>query len=197
MIELVNVCKAFEGKPVLAHVSHAFPDGSVTELRGASGSGKTTLLGILLGLIKPDSGQALNIPQALGAVFQEDRLIEHWDAVSNVRLACGKDVSDAEIVEHLTQLGLGDDLDKRVSEFSGGMRRRVALCRALLAKPVLLVLDEPFKGLDRDALLAAAGYVNRHRNGATIIIATHDSEEARLLGAAGEVTLGTPASCPQ
>lgn len=116
-------------------------------LTAPSGAGKTTLLRILLGLEQPDRGEVLAPPGTRwSAVFQEDRLLEHLDARDNLRFVLG--AVSPEALTLLETLGLGDVGGKIVAEYSGGMRRRLALARALLSPCDALVLDEPFTGLD-------------------------------------------------
>ena len=96
------------------------------------------------------------------AVFQEDRLIEHFSAARNVRLTAPASVPDEQIRAALSELGLADEGEKRVSEFSGGMRRRVAVIRAALFQPQFLLLDEPFKGLDEEMRARTAAFLRRN-----------------------------------
>lgn len=179
---LKNVSKAFDGRKVLENVSLRFPAGSVTCILGPSGCGKTTLLRIAAGLEKPDSGSVEGIPEQISFVFQEDRLCEEFSAVSNVRLATGKNMPKEEIVRSLAEIGLGDDLTKPVREFSGGMKRRVAIVRAVCCPAELLFLDEPFKGLDEKLRLEVIGYIREHSKGRTVICVTHEPEDAERLG---------------
>ena len=178
---LNSVGKAFDGRKVLENVSLRFPAGSVTCILGPSGCGKTTLLRIAAGLEKPDSGIVEGIPDQIGFVFQEDRLCEEFSAVSNVRLATGKNMPKEEIVRNLEEIGLGDALDKPVRDFSGGMKRRVAIVRAVCCPSELLFLDEPFKGLDEKLRLEVIGYISKHSNGRTVICVTHEPEDAERL----------------
>ena len=178
---LNSVGKAFDGRKVLENVSLRFPAGSVTCILGPSGCGKTTLLRIAAGLEKLDSGIVEGIPDQIGFVFQEDRLCEEFSAVSNVRLATGKNMPKEEIVRNLEEIGLGDALDKPVRDFSGGMKRRVAIVRAVCCPSELLFLDEPFKGLDEKLRLEVIGYIRKHSNGRTVICVTHEPEDAERL----------------
>ncbi len=148
-IQLCEVSKSFDGKPVLVNLSHSFPDGGISCVLGPSGCGKTTLLRILMGLLEPDSGRILGLPGRCSAVFQEDRLIEHASALANVRIALKRDFPAGRIAEALSAVGLADAMAQPVRELSGGMKRRVAIVRALLSDAPLLLMDEPFRGLDR------------------------------------------------
>ena len=169
-IRMEGVWKSFGDKTVLRDVSMAFPQGSVTCLMGPSGCGKTTLLRIVMGLVKPDRGRVSGVPEGISVLFQEDRLCQGFSPVANVRLVTGRSVPEEEIRELLGRLGLEDSLDLPARELSGGMSRRAALCRALLASGDRLILDEPCQGLDPET---------RER---TLLFVTHDSREAALLG---------------
>ena len=191
MLTIRGICKSFEGRPVLKNVSFDFPEAAVTALRGPSGCGKTTLVNIILGLIEPDAGEVLLPASArTAAVFQEDRLIEHFSAARNVRLTAPASVTDEQIRSALSELGLAQEGEKRVSEFSGGMRRRVAVIRAALFQPQFLLLDEPFKGLDEEMRARTAAFLRRNCAQATTILVTHDETEAALMGAKAELDLG-------
>lgn len=181
-IRMEGVWKSFGDKTVLRDVSMAFPPGSVTCLMGPSGCGKTTLLRIVMGLVKPDRGRVSGVPEGISVLFQEDRLCQGFSPVANVRLVTGRSVPEEEIRELLGRLGLEDSLDLPARELSGGMSRRAALCRALLASGELLILDEPFKGLDPETRERAAGLVREYARGRTLLFVTHDSREAALLG---------------
>ena len=180
-LHIENLCKAFDGRPVLEHVTFTAGTG-VTCVMAPSGAGKTTLLRILLGLERPDSGNFTgNVRWA--AVFQEDRLLEHLDAMGNLRFVLGAALDETAAGALLTELGLGDTAGKPVREFSGGMKRRLALARALLAPFDLLALDEPFTGLDGDNRDRAWRCVLDRTAGRTVLLVSHE------LPPAGEVDL--------
>ena len=103
---LKNIHKSFGDKSVLNNLSVEFKNGSRTCIMGASGSGKTTLLNIILGLIKPDGGEIIDLPDRISAVFQEDRLCEPYSAVKNVFAVTGKDVAEDKILSLLRELKL-------------------------------------------------------------------------------------------
>ncbi len=182
-IELLNVSKRFGEKVVLDNFSHTFENASITCLMGASGSGKTTLLNILLGIISADSGEISGVPNDISAVFQEDRLCESFSAIANIIAVTGKAVPETEISECLSKLGLEGNEKVPVSTLSGGMKRRVAIARALLAKSELIIFDEPFKGLDEDIKQKTIETILEYTKGKTLIIATHDINDSKLLSA--------------
>ena len=177
---LTNITKAYGEKVVLDGFSHAFPAGKRTCIMGPSGCGKTTLLRIVLGLETPDGGTITGRPERVSAVFQENRLFEDFSALSNLAAVCHH--GDKEVMtDHLTELGLGDSLHKPVRTLSGGMKRRVAIARAVLAPGDLVVLDEPFTGLDKDTKEVVVNYLKHHTRGRTLIIVTHDPAERDAL----------------
>lgn len=177
MLEAISLSKSFDGKPVLEDVSLKLHKGVHYCLMGPSGCGKTTLVNILLGLMKPDKGLVKRDSDLrLSAVFQEDRLLEQMTAVANIALVSGK--PKAEIEALLLELGIGhESLPKPVSTYSGGMKRRVALARALLADYDVLFLDEPYKGLDEETRVSVIRTVNRLTCKKTVLLITHDKEE--------------------
>lgn len=194
-IVITNLCKTFGGRPVLEGFSARFEEGSVSCIFGPSGQGKTTLLHLLMGLLAPDSGTIEGTRgRRLGAVFQEDRLCEPLSVRSNIRLVCGADLPDKEILAHLGEVGIADSAEKPARELSGGMKRRVALVRAVIVRPDILLLDEPFKGMDARTKAGAIGYLRRRAPGATVLVVTHDREDAGLLGAKQIIELGVGAN---
>ena len=143
-----NLSVSFGEKQVLRALSLTFPAGSCTAVMGPSGCGKTTLLRVLMGLEKTYTGCVSGVPEKRSAVFQEDRLQDFYSALMNLRLTLPGVKSDA-LLRELALLGLTeDDARKPAQSLSGGMKRRVALARAMLADSDIVFLDEPFKGLD-------------------------------------------------
>lgn len=181
-IRVEHLCKSYGGVPVLRDVMFTAGPG-ITCVMAPSGAGKTTLLRILLGLETADGGTAKGTNCRWSAVFQEDRLLEHLDAAGNLRFVLGRDYDDARAAEILAELGLEDTGGKAVREFSGGMRRRLALARALLVPSDVLALDEPFTGLDGETRARARDCLLRHRGQRPVLLVTHDSEDAAGLGA--------------
>ncbi len=106
-IRMEHIDKRFGPKTVLRDFSARFPIGQATCIMGSSGCGKTTLLRVLLGLEQPDAGRILGRPERMGAVFQEDRLLEGFSPLANIRLVTGRKISRQVIQAHLEELGLG------------------------------------------------------------------------------------------
>ena len=186
MIRFCGVSKAFDGRTVLDDFSATVPDGGVLVLTGANGSGKSTLVRLVLGLQTPDSGAVEGVQgRRLAAVFQEDRLMGHLGAISNVRVAVARPVTNDEIIAELRAVGLPDTaLATPARRLSGGERRRVCLVRAMMARADVVCLDEPFTGIDA-TLNDAMAYVRERIAGRDTILVTHSPAEATAFG--GEI----------
>ena len=176
MMELVvtDLKKSYDGRPVLDGLSFTAPVG-LTRIIGDSGIGKTTLLRILLGLETPDSGTAAPKDLRWAAVFQEDRLLEGLDAAGNLRFALSAAYDGQEAARLLEELGIGDVGEKKVRDYSGGMKRRLALARALLAPCDALALDEPFTGLDAGNRDIALSCILRAAEKKIVLLAAHEA----------------------
>lgn len=190
-VEVRDVRHAYGENVVLDGLSATFPAGTVTAVLGANGSGKTTLGRLLLGLEEPAAG-VVSVPAGVrrAAVFQDERLCEHLTAVGNVRLVLPRSVPRTHVEEALRAVGLvGAELTRPVRELSGGQRRRVAIVRALVGDAGLVVLDEPFTGLDDAARAATRTWVRERLAGRVGVLVTHDPDDVVWFGAR-EVRLG-------
>lgn len=192
------VCKSYvPGEPVLQGVSLALPEGSTTAIVGESGSGKTTLLQLVNAVESPDSGTVT----VFGAPIPEDRvhfrrqigysvqgagLFPHMTNRQNIDLLArlegwSRSDMDARFDDLLEQMGLPDDVaDRYPQELSGGQQQRVGLCRALMLRPRLLLLDEPFSAVDpitRVGIYERFRHVQEHEGVSTLLV-THDMREA-------------------
>lgn len=185
-LRVSHLYKSYDGKPVLTDVSFAAPIG-LTRLSGPSGIGKTTLLRILLGLERADSGTVSGEGLRWAAVFQEDRLLPALDAEGNLRFVLGSAYDEGRAQAMLSALGLSDVGQKRVQDYSGGMKRRLALARALLAPSDALALDEPFTGLDPDNRAAALDLILCAAEEKIVLLSSHES--LALTAPCGEISL--------
>lgn len=182
-IDLKQIEKTFDGKQVLSGFSHSFSEGETTCILGPSGCGKTTLLNLMMGLSSPDSGQMAGLAnKRFSAVFQEDRMCQGLTASANIRLVNAALSKEAAAVM-LCSVGLQDE-QIPVRSFSGGMRRRVAILRALAAEYDILFLDEPLRGLDAETHHRVMEYLKVKTAGKTVICVTHSAEEAVFLSTA-------------
>ena len=181
MVKLSGISISFGEKQVLKDFDLTVEPGQRIALMGPSGCGKTTVLRILLGLLNPQKGTVENRFSKTAVVFQEPRLLPWRTAAENVNLVLGDKRSTLpEAQRWLEQLGLGDAGNKYPGELSGGMQQRVALARALVMEAELLVLDEPFKGLDEALRQRMLELVDRQDS--AMILVTHDEAEAQALG---------------
>ena len=170
-LELQNISKSFDGLPVLRNLNLSFHQGQCYCLMSPSGSGKTTLLRILMGLEQPDQGMVLadGKPQdmnslTVSAVFQEDRLCESFSPIENVSMCAGRSIKTPRIKWELARLLPEECLNRPVSTLSGGMKRRVAVCRALAVPFDAVLMDEPFTGLDEDTRRKVIAFVKQKTN---------------------------------
>ncbi len=201
MIELVDVCKSFDKSEALKHINLSIREGETLAIIGGSGSGKSTLLRLLIGLIRPTSGQILvrgrdvaglseaewdEIRLRMGMVFQYSALFDSMTVGDNVAFGLREhtDKSEAEIgrivKEKLALVGLEGVEQMMPNELSGGMKKRVGLARAIACEPSVIFYDEPSSGLDPimtariDELI-----VNTQRKlGVTSVVVTHDMASA-------------------
>jgi ABC-type multidrug transport system ATPase subunit len=198
-ISLSRVSRAFASVPAVSRVSLEVARGEVVLLRGPNGAGKSTLLRIVATALSPTAGGGRvlgfdlldgrrEIRRRTELIGHRTRLYEDLTALENLRFAAllhGADAGRAQAA--LEEVGLGAVARERVRGFSQGMRQRMALARAHLRTPELLLLDEPYAGLDRDAgELVDAMVTAARRQGRTVLLVTHD---ATRVGLAGRVVL--------
>ncbi|MEG2731944.1 MAG: ATP-binding cassette domain-containing protein [Clostridium sp.] len=191
-IYLEHVFKSYEALTVLQDFSMNFtmetaPDTSsgIYCLMAPSGAGKTTLFRLIMGLEKPDSGIISLSDHSLrfSAVFQENRLIEHLSPMENIMPVMPYKTDKAVIYTELMALLPEESLTRPVSTLSGGMKRRCSVLRAILAPSDVVIMDEPFTGLDYDTKNLVIRYLLEHQNHRLFLIATHDPEDVKKLGA--------------
>lgn len=178
-LSVSGVSKHFGEKSVLDNVSISLSKEEVTALMGPSGEGKTTLLNILAGLLPPDTPLTGHLCERTAVMFQEDRLLPQATVAENIRFVnAGADVEGL-----LRDMELDGCENLYPSELSGGMARRVALARTLGYDGDVVLLDEPFKGLDDELKARVAAKVFARLKGKPVLFVTHDSDEAKAYAA--------------
>ena len=184
-IEIEKLCKSYGNNHVLNSIGFEFEAGKISCLMGESGIGKTTLLKVLMGLEKKDSGFVRGIDEDtnISAVFQEERLCDNLTSLGNILMVCDKTISKDTIKKQLSMVLPENVVLKKVSLLSGGMRQRVAIVRAMIVSSDIVLMDEPFKGLDEETKKAVIAYVKDNQRGRTVLIVTHNSDDAKMLEA--------------
>ena len=217
LIQFKNIVKSFEdGQVVLKGVSLDIYENEFVTLLGPSGCGKTTLLRILGGFLQPTEGKVLfdgedivNVPpykREINTVFQKYALFPHMNVYDNIAFGLTikkspKDVIEQKVMRMLRLVSLEDYADRNVTELSGGQQQRIAIARALVNEPSVLLLDEPLGALDlklRKEMQQELKYIQQEV-GITFVFVTHDQEEALTMSDkivvmnAGEIQqVGTP-----
>ncbi|MGH9385685.1 MAG: ABC transporter ATP-binding protein [Vicinamibacterales bacterium] len=203
-----NVSLAFDDKVILKNVTFSVRSGHTKIFLGASGAGKSTILKLMLGLLKPDSGtmwvlghrvdqlsedELMGVRHHMGMVFQEGALFDSLTVGENVGYKLYEETSlpleevRARVEEVLGFVNLGEHIDRMPSELSGGQRRRVAIARAMAAKPSLLLYDEPTTGLDPMTALTVDAEIIKLRDleDVTSILVTHQLRDAFYIATHG------------
>ena len=184
-VEIKNLCKSFGEKKVLQNLNMRLEDGGIYCLMGPSGMGKTTLLRIIMNLETADSGSITGVDpeREISAMFQEDRILPYLSAVENVSMMYEKKQPAREIRHDLELILPKKCLSQPVCELSGGMKRRVSLARTMHFQGKMIILDEPFTGLDTDTRQRVIRYILKNRRNRILLVATHGEDDAALLSA--------------
>lgn len=172
-----NVTKQFETQPILNNISGKILSGSIGVVTGASGQGKSTLLDIIAGYVYPDKGNVSgNTAIRIGYMFQTPLLLPWLTIGENILLTAPHSTTPDSIQDILKRLEIDTLLNRLPHQLSGGEQRRVSLARALASKPDLLLIDEPFSGMDKERSETIAQIISEwnNRHGTTLIVALHE-----------------------
>lgn len=193
-IRLKNLSKSFGEEKVLKEITHDFAKGKIHGIMGFNGSGKTVMFKCICGFLKPDRGfisvggkligRDVDFPESVGIIIENPGFLLNLSGFSNLkRLASLKQlISDEEIKESIRKVGLDPMSRKRVGQYSLGMRERLGIAQAIMEDPELLILDEPFNGLDkRGAEEVCVLLKDLRERGKTILIAAHNMLEIEWL----------------
>lgn len=187
VIEIQNVSKHFGEEHVLKEVSHTFEQGKIHGIVGNNGSGKTVLMKCICGFLKPDSGAIFvnhkqvgvetDFPEDIGIIIETPGFLPHLSGTQNLRILASlqRKANDHTIWSVLELVGLDPNMKKPVGKYSLGMRQRLGFAQALMEDPGLLILDEPFNGLDKHGVVHIRGIIKNLRlEGKTVILASHN-----------------------
>ena len=189
-LEIKNITKSFRKEEVLKDISYTFIDKMIYGIVGINGSGKSVLLKIITGLYKADKGEILfdNINynndklflDFIGDCIEYPVFINDLSGLDNLMLLADirKIITKEEILETLRIVGLFNDKDKKYGDYSLGMRQKLSIAQALMENPKVIILDEPFNGIDRESVKKIQEeLIRRKENGTLIIITTHIHED--------------------
>lgn len=187
VIEVRDVNKYFGEEHVLKSVSHIFEKGKIHGIVGNNGSGKTVLMKCICGFLKPDSGviyvnhkqvgKETDFPEDIGIIIETPGFLPHLSGTQNLKILASlqKKANALTIRAVLEQVGLDPDMKKPVGKYSLGMRQRLGFAQALMEDPSLLILDEPFNGLDKHGVVHIRNVIKGLREeGKTVILASHN-----------------------
>jgi putative spermidine/putrescine transport system ATP-binding protein len=198
VLKVANLSVAFDGKPIITDLSFEVPTATTLAITGPSGVGKSTVLQAICGLVRISSGvvsvdnhDITHVPthkRGIGMVTQSNDLFPHLTVSQNIafglrmRGSSSKDTSQ-RVQEMLDVVGLSDFAERDIHSLSGGESRRISLARALAPSPSILLLDEPFTGLDDETHTSLMQQVKSilQSSAMTSILVTHDQSEADFL----------------
>ena len=193
-IELIHVTKKFGQELILKEVNLTLEQGRVYGIIGNNGSGKTVLMKCICGFLIPTTGliqvfgssigQDVDFPESLGVIIETPGFLTNLTGRKNLEILAGmrRKIGPAEIQQVLEKVGLDPALKKQVANYSLGMRQRLGIAQAIMEDPKLLILDEPFNGLDKHGV----GEIRKlllelKEEGKTILLASHNEEDIRIL----------------
>lgn len=179
VLQFDNVSLTLDGRAIVNNLNLTLQEGERAVIMGPSGSGKTSLLRMASGLIKPTEGHVIRRAKRVAMQFQEPRLLPNRTAAENVNVVLSDSHKTLETAKRwLTRVELADACDLYPHQLSGGMAQRVALARALAYEGDLLLLDEPFRGLDAELKDRIMSTVLTYAPHTAILLVTHDRDEA-------------------
>ena len=194
IINVNDVCLTLGKTEILKHINVSFEVGKIHGLIGRNGSSKTMLMKCICGFIKPTSGEIIvdgkqvgkdvDFPKDMGIIIETPGFIPYYSGYKNLKLLAGLNnkISKDEIKSSMKQVGLDPELKRHVRKYSLGMRQRLGLAQAIMENPKILILDEPFNGLDKDGVKEMREYLLSYKEqGKTILICSHSAEDISVL----------------
>ncbi len=194
MVDVRDVSLILQKNRILDHISVSFEKGKIHGLVGRNGSGKTMLIKCICGFVRPTSGEIVvggkrvgadvDFPDDMGYIIETPGFIPYYSGYMNLKLLAdlkGR-IGKEEIRESMERVGLDPDLRRHVRKYSLGMRQRLGIAQAIMEDPDILLLDEPFNGLDSDGVREMHDYfLSLKEEGKTMILVSHSTEDIDLL----------------
>ena len=193
-IEVKNVSKSFKDNVILSDVNMTFESGKIYGLAGRNGSGKSVLLKMLCGLYVPTSGVILydgekinpnlEVPKHIAALIEKPAFFPNLTGYENLQLLANikKEIGDKEILDTLEKVNLITEKDKKFSKYSLGMKQKLGIAQAVMEDNQVIILDEPFNGIENDTVLKIKSYLRELANsGKTIILSSHIKDDLEEL----------------
>lgn len=194
IVKVHEISKFFGEDQVLKEVSRDFTEGKVYGIVGNNGSGKTVLFKCICGFMKPDKGyievnhkrigRETDFPEDMGIIIETPGFLPHNTGFRNLQILAslrGK-IGRADIINILEKVGLDPYMKKPVGKYSLGMRQRLGIAQAIMEDPKVLILDEPFNGLDKNGVSHIRNIIlDLKKQGKTIFLASHNPEDIRIL----------------
>ena len=194
MIEVKNVNVTIGKNEILQDISAVFETGKIHGLLGRNGSRKTVLMKCICGFMKPTSGavfvggkqigKEVDFAPDTGVIIETPGFVSFYSGYRNLKILAGLNhkIGKEEIEEAMRTVGLDPKLKRHVKKYSLGMRQRLGIAQAIMEKPKLLILDEPFNGLDKEGVEQMRTYfLELKKQGVTILLSSHTSEDIKLL----------------
>lgn len=193
-IEVKNVYKSFGKEQVLTNISLSIPPGSIYGVVGNNGSGKTVLMKCICGFMKCDKGtifvngqqvgREIDFPDHLGIIIETPGFIPNMSGYKNLKILASLKgrIGKQEIRKTIRKVGLDPDMKKPVAKYSLGMRQRLGIAQAIMENPKVLILDEPFNGLDRYGVVEIRALLKQLKaEGKSILLASHNAQDIEEL----------------
>lgn len=190
MIDVQNVRKSFGEEEILHGIDRHFEAGQIHGIIGNNGSGKTVLMKCICGFLHPTTGcvlvdgrevgKEMDFPEQMGIIIETPGFLPNLTGMKNLKLLASlrRKITETQIRETIQRVGLDPDLKKPVSKYSLGMRQRLGIAQAIMEDPSLLILDEPFNGLDKNGVAQMRELIKELRTeGKTILLASHNQAD--------------------
>ncbi len=193
-IEVKNLSLQIDKHQILQGVTVSFEEGKIHGLIGRNGSGKTMLMKCICGFVHPTAGTVvvqnqqvgkdIDFPDDMGIIIETPGFIPQYSGLRNLKLlaALNRKIGTEQIRAAMRSVGLDPDMKRKVRKYSLGMRQRLGLAQAIMENPSILILDEPFNGLDKEGVEDMRTYLlNLRKQGKTVLIASHSAEDISVL----------------